>query len=617
MKVRDGMSVLVVAVLVATIAGTAFAQSLLDETATTSTQGLYRAGIELTVHPRVSDGELIELDIQPMFEGVSQTQAEDAAASSAFTLYSVGIGRYDLGETVSGPSVLGTPGVFVRENSHDYVWAGVERANDIETREIRTAVITTSSFQIGCLNKHREVNVAMARPGLPVFESSDEFVGNPMIGNNVMLSFVVDDCIIQAYYFENVAGEVATYQSRGAIEYWDDGTQAVVAFHGAPPTFEGSATVTAVEAPTPLVNEQAFAYEAMPVEWGDLTSIPLTLGAPQPFSEVALMPPLLPGMFPEMSAGSTTTTQESTSTAQSSQSTTTTQSSETTSGTASPVSAGDDADGGLFLPIVLIGLGVIMALLVGWWLWTWWLRRGPYPKEEPETESDPFGVLQDDGIDTQPRPITLGFGRYALQGDDVERMERLEDIVNTYKGTGDIAGVAEALYEFDQWHQKTFDEPWFTWSNETGPGTLVSAVTSDDFLLCREMSCFEFVHLCAYMASDQLGRPRFDDEGNQLEGLQPQWGIVPWVHDPSTLGGEVERGSIVTGRSYWASNQAGYFHVAIAVGDDEVISLGNGGLSKQQTWGWWGACFSPAVYYYLDIGKYKYSAANPAPQNPK
>jgi hypothetical protein len=615
MKVRDGMPVLSGVVLVLAMTGTALAQTLLDETDTTSTSSLYEAGLELVVEPRVSDGEQIELDIQPLFEDVTRTQAEDAAASSSFTLYSVGLGRFDLGETVAGPSVLGTSGIFITQNSHDYVWAGVEKANDLETREIRTAVITTSSFKIGCLNKHREVNVAMARPGLSTFESSDEFVGNPMIGNNAMLSFVVDDCNIEAYYFEGAGGEIATYQSRGAIEYWDDGTQAVVAFHGAAPIFDGPTTVTAVEAPTPLVNAQAFAYKAMPFEWSDLTSIPLTLGSPQSFSEVALMPPLLSGMFPEMSTESTTTTQGSSS--QSSGPGTTTQSSESTSGVSTPESAENDTGGGLLLPFVLIGFGAMAVVLIGWWLWTRWLRSGPYPREEPQAESDPFGVLGGEDVDTQPRPVTVGFARYALQGDDVEKMNRLESIVSAHKGTGDIAGVAEALYEFDQWHQETFGEPWFIWSNDSGPGTLVEAVTSDEFLLCRKMSCFEFVHLCAYMASDQLGRPRFDDEGNQVEGLQPQWGIVPWVHDPSTLGGDVERGSIVTGRSYWGSNQAGYYHVAIATGEDEVISLRNGGLSKQATWGWWGGCFSPAVYYYLDVGEYKYSAANPAPLNPK
>ncbi|MGB8362741.1 MAG: hypothetical protein WCE80_15180 [Acidimicrobiia bacterium] len=602
------MCLLVVA-LVALLATSALAQTLLDDSATTSTQGLFKTGVTLVVAPRVSDDESIEMELRPMFDGVTQAQAEEAAQSSGFSLYSVGLGRYDLEEMVSGPSVLGTPGVFV---SDDYAWVGVEAPNDLQTREIRTAIVATSSLKLGCLGKHREVNLAMARPGLPVYASSDDFTGNPMIGNNVMLTLAVDDCMVQAYYFESVGGELGSYQTRGSIEYWDDGQQAVIAFHGAPPTFEGEATVSVVESPLPAVSEETFAYFVRSLNWRDLNPIPLQLGTPQPFSAVSPMPPNIPGMFPEMPASTTTT--ESSTTSQSSGSTTTTRSS--ASDEPSSATSEKDDGNGILLPAGL-GMVTIVALIVGWLLWTWCLRRGAYPKEEPIAEDDPFGVLGVGGVDTQPRPITVSFARFGLHGDDEERVDRLQAIVDTFRGTGDIAGVAEALFEFDQWHKEAFGGAWFTWSNDSGPGTLVGAVTTDEFLMCNEMSCFEFVHLCAYIASDQLGRPRFDDDGNQLDGLQPHWGIVPWVQDPATLGGDVERGSILTGRSYWGSNQAGYYHVAIAIGDDDVISLRNGGLSKQGTWGWWGACFSPAVYYYLDVGEYKYSSTNPAPQNPK
>lgn len=456
----------------------------------------------------------------------------------------------------------------------------------------------------------------MARPGLPVYASSDEFIGNPMIGNNVMITLAVDDCMVQAYYFESVSGELGSYQTRASIEYWDDGQQAVIAFHGAAPTFEGEATVSVVESPVPTVSEEAFAYLLRSLDWANLNPVPLKLGTPQAFSVVAQMPPDIPGMFPELSAGPTKTT-ESSPTSQSSVSTTTTTTGGSKPGTTDSPSSGEDDGNGIFLPAAIIGMSTIVTLIVGWLLWTWWLRRSAYPKAEPAVEDDPFGVLGDEGVDTQPRPISVSFARYGLHGVDEERADRLQAIVDRFRGTGDIAGAAEALFEFDQWHRETFGGAWFTWTNASGPGTLVAAVTSDEFLMCNQMSCFEFVHLCAYIASDQLGRPRFDGEGNELDGLQPHWGIVPWVQDPATLGGDVERGSILTGRSYWGSNQAGYYHVAIAIGDDEVISLRNGGLSKQVTWGWWGACFSPAVYYYLDVGKYKYSSTNPAPESPE
>jgi len=121
---------LLVVVLVAPLAMTAVAQTLLDDSATTSTQSLFRAGLTLVVSPRVSNDESIEMDIRPMFDGVNQAQAQDAADRSGFNAYSVGLGRYDLEEMVSGPSVLGTPGVFVGD---DYTWVGVDPSNDLQT----------------------------------------------------------------------------------------------------------------------------------------------------------------------------------------------------------------------------------------------------------------------------------------------------------------------------------------------------------------------------------------------------------------------------------------------------------------------------------------------------
>jgi hypothetical protein len=60
---------------------------------------------------------------------------------------------------------------------------------------------------------------------------------------------------------------------------------------------------------------------------------------------------------------------------------------------------------------------------------------------------------------------------------------------------------------------------------------------------------------------------------------------------------------------YWEGNKAGYFHVAISLGDGNVIGLGSGGLEKESV-GW---CFNPMWYQDLEYNYYQYGAQNPAP----
>ncbi len=252
----------------------------------------------------------------------------------------------------------------------------------------------------------------------------------------------------------------------------------------------------------------------------------------------------------------------------------------------------------------------------------WWGSGAPPvgPRDEVPVASDPlltpdndpYGVLEG-AVDVSVRPITVSLASSTLTGDEAERMRRLQDIVVGARGTGDIPAVAEHLWAFNEWHKETFGEPWFTWTNDEGDDTLIGATTVDRFLRSRKMCCYEFVHFCAYLASDQLGRPRLVDQG-VVEGERPTWGTQARLFPPryATPSGDAPRGEVITGvSSITGVNKAGYSHVVISLGDGQVVGLGYAGLEKEPLDGAFGMTYGD-----LEHGPYTYRAQNPAPAHP-
>jgi hypothetical protein len=208
----------------------------------------------------------------------------------------------------------------------------------------------------------------------------------------------------------------------------------------------------------------------------------------------------------------------------------------------------------------------------------------------------------------------------GLSGDEAERARRLERIFEMRKGGGDIAAVAMDLYQFNQWHIETFDEPWFTWSTAGGdPGSVTTTAShTDTFMQTRVLACYEFVHFAAYIASDQLGRQRIggdDDEAVLLDEYSVDWGFPDAINTNTTpLEGEAPRGSVITGVFRWGyNNSAGYYHTGVSVGDGKIISLGSDGLILEDATGTVGGAFPSVGYSEVNVGDYRYSNSNPAP----
>ena len=211
----------------------------------------------------------------------------------------------------------------------------------------------------------------------------------------------------------------------------------------------------------------------------------------------------------------------------------------------------------------------------------------------------------------------------GMSANEAERTRRLERIFSMRKGTCEIDKVAKDLYQFNHWNQETFGEPWFTWSTDgNNPNAVTSTSgTADRFIQTRVMACYEFVHFCAYICSDQLGRQRIggDDDDNPvlLDEYSIDWGFADEINtNTSPIGDEgAPAGSVVTGVFRWGdyNNTAGYYHTGISIGDGKVISLGSDGLLMEDTTGAVSAAFPSVGYSEVNVGDYAYGNQNPAP----
>ena len=177
--------------------------------------------------------------------------------------------------------------------------------------------------------------------------------------------------------------------------------------------------------------------------------------------------------------------------------------------------------------------------------------------------------------------------------------KRVDDLLPKWKGTGDIAGVAEDLL------QNHGNE--FKWSNEGNPTAIK---TVDDMMSTRVLSCFEFVDYCAWIAGPQEtlrpgGSPKvtFNKGSIITDGTQQQW-------DGTS---SIPRGKIVCGWGQPPYDEKGtehrtrgnYTHVAISLGNGFVISnsLGNN-ISIQPI----EECFPHDEYTEIQFGDYNWKA---------
>ncbi|MEZ5244068.1 MAG: hypothetical protein R2707_03155 [Acidimicrobiales bacterium] len=216
---------------------------------------------------------------------------------------------------------------------------------------------------------------------------------------------------------------------------------------------------------------------------------------------------------------------------------------------------------------------------------------------------------------------TMEIDKAGLSGDELRRAEYLDEIFAKWRGTGDLAGVAEALHEFQAWHLATFDEPWFEWTTATGAETPTSTAGHiDDFMQTRKMACYEFVHFCAYIASDQIVRQRIGgDDGEEflVDDYSASWNFVDEINtDTSAFDSDTAvRGEVITGSSRVDSwnNSAGYYHTGIYLGDGKVLSLGGGGLLLEDATGLVDATFHRFGYDDVQSGAYRYGSLNAPP----
>jgi hypothetical protein len=138
----------------------------------------------------------------------------------------------------------------------------------------------------------------------------------------------------------------------------------------------------------------------------------------------------------------------------------------------------------------------------------------------------------------------------------------VRSIAEKFKGSYDIAGVAEALL----WQSVKFQ-----WRTDVDDFT--GARTFYDLICVRRMTCYEFVHFCAYFA----GQQRVASSGNPIvsggdSGVYVKYSEDEW--DPSSRSALlISRNRLILGKAPFWNNQGGYFHVGICIGCAKRLRL--------------------------------------------
>lgn len=179
-------------------------------------------------------------------------------------------------------------------------------------------------------------------------------------------------------------------------------------------------------------------------------------------------------------------------------------------------------------------------------------------------------------------------------------------IAHKFKNTHDLAGVAEAIRD-----SGLRDE--FEWGESAGT-TALDAKSAGELFEARTMNCYEFVHFCAYLCSAHktVGPGHEHGAGIPLvkctdaSVMTRSYFTIPAMHINGLR--NISRGALVVGVKATGNNAAGFFHIGISTGRDEVIHLISAG------WAWaddlksaprneW---FSPDKYKELWIASYNW-----------
>ena len=179
-------------------------------------------------------------------------------------------------------------------------------------------------------------------------------------------------------------------------------------------------------------------------------------------------------------------------------------------------------------------------------------------------------------------------------------------IASKFKNTHDLAGVAEALR--DSGLRGEFD-----WGESAGT-TALDAKTAGELFEARTMNCYEFVHFCAYLCSGHKTVGPGHEHGTGIPLIKctdasvmtRSYFTIPAMHMNRLQ--NISRGALVVGVKATGNNAAGFFHIGISTGREEVIHLISAG------WAWaddlksaprkeW---FSPDKYKELWIASYNW-----------
>lgn len=208
--------------------------------------------------------------------------------------------------------------------------------------------------------------------------------------------------------------------------------------------------------------------------------------------------------------------------------------------------------------------------------------------------------------------------------------QKVQGIIDRFKGTGDIAGVAKVLYQLNQDYKSATGVDYFRYEDNDDAKGKLSYTDCDkaaDLFKVRAFMCYGFVDMCGYIAGDQ---PKTNDgllKWNKTAGVSkasyPKFGIRFGVsiQAKQVTNNPIKRddsdkpasGQVVTGIGRGTVNKQGYTHTAIGVGEGKVIGMGSGGFVETDMFDTFGYMGYSEVY----VGDYTYgTTGTPAPSNP-
>ena len=172
--------------------------------------------------------------------------------------------------------------------------------------------------------------------------------------------------------------------------------------------------------------------------------------------------------------------------------------------------------------------------------------------------------------------------------------DKVDAIAQKFKGTHDIAGAAEAL------NAAVGSTMVYQESSNTGMAMVQSVTALYDQ---REIICYEFVHLAAYLAGEQR-----TTRGGQSPRLGPSATAVYKSMQATVWDGasDIPRNKMIVFVGRTENNDSGYFHVGISLGGGKMIhfpSVGGVQISDITKY------YDPAVFSEARIADYSWMSA--------